>query len=170
MNLDKRITKIAIIYDCFDCKDARALIGEKGYFSHYYHCFSDLSECRFGVLQDVIDSEHPYDNGKNQYDFFLPERYIINSEKQKQYRPYTLMEFTAKFTVGQPIKYRKKGLVGWERYLILNGFRHEQCNDKTITYIYIGCTPYTFDELFEQYEWQEHYTEDFKPFGVEVEE
>ena len=66
MELDKRITKIAIIYDCFDCKDARASIGEKGYFSHYYHCFSDLNECRFGVLQDVIDSEHPYDNGKNQ--------------------------------------------------------------------------------------------------------
>ena len=32
MELDKRITKIAIIYDCFDCKDARASIGEKGYF------------------------------------------------------------------------------------------------------------------------------------------
>ena len=90
MELDKRITKIAIIYNCFDCKDARTSIGEKGYFSHYYHCFSDLSECRFGVLQDVIDGEHPYDNGKNQYDFFLPERYIINSEMGS--RPILILE------------------------------------------------------------------------------
>lgn len=168
MELDKRINKIAIIYNCFDCKDARSSIGEKGYFSHYYHCFSDLSECRFGVLQDVIDGEHPYDNGKNQYDFFLPERYIINSEKQ--FRPYTFMEFTDIFTVGRPIKYRRKGLIGYEMYLILNGYGHEQCNNKTITHIYIGSNPYTIDELFDNYEWQEHYTEDFKPFGVEVKE
>lgn len=168
MELDKRITKIAIIYDCFDCKDARASIGEKGYFSHYYHCFSNLSECRFGVLQDIIDSEHPYDNGKNQYDFFLPERYIINSEKK--YRPYTFMEFTDKFTVGQPIKFRRKGMIGHERYLILNGYEHERDCDQTITYVYIGTIPYTFNELFNNYEWQVHYTEDFEPFGVEVEE
>lgn len=168
MELDKRITKIAIIYDCFDCKDARTSIGEKGYFSHYYHCFSDLSECRFGVLQDVIDGEHPYDNGKNQYDFFLPDRYIINSGKQ--YRPYTFMEFTDIFTVGQPIKFRQKGAVGYERYLILNGYQHEQHEGRTVTYIYIGSQDYTLDALFNDYEWQEHYTEDFKPFGEEVEQ
>ena len=85
---------------------ARTSIGEKGYFSHYYHCFSDLNECRFGVLQDVIDSEHPYDNGKNQYDFFLPERYIINSEKQ--FRPYTLNEFLDKYTVCANIRIRQR--------------------------------------------------------------
>jgi len=168
MELDKRITKIAIIYDCFDCKDARTSIGEKGYFSHYYHCFSDLNECRFGVLQDVIDGEHPYDNGKNQYDFFLPDRYVINSGKQ--YRPYTFMEFTDKFTVGQPIKFRQKGAVGFERYLILNGYQHEQREGRTVTYIYIGSYGYTLDALFNDYEWQEHYTEDFKPFGVGVKE
>lgn len=167
MELDKRIAKIAIIYDCFDCKDARTSIGEKGYFSHYYHCFSDLSECRFGVLQNVIDGEHPYDNGKNQYDFFLPDRYIINSGKQ--YRPYTFMEFTDKFTVGQPIKFRQKGAVGFERYLILNGYQHEQHEGRAVTYIYIGPQGYTLDALFNDYEWQEHYTEDFKPFGVEEE-
>ena len=52
-------------------------------------------------------------------------------------------------------------------YLILNGYRHEQRNNKTITYIYIGSNRYTLDELFNAYEWQEHYTEDFQPFGVE---
>ena len=80
------------------------------------------------------------------------------------------MEFNDTFTVGRPIKYRRKGKVGWERYLILNGYSHVQCDDKTTPYIYIGSTPHTLDELFNAYEWQEHYTEDFKPFGVEVKE
>lgn len=39
----------------------------------------------------------------------------------------------------------------------------------TITYIYIGSQGYTLDALFNDYEWQEHYAEDFKPFGVEEE-
>ena len=77
------------------------------------------------------------------------------------------MEFTDKFTVGQPIKFRKKGMIGHERYLILNGYSHNQLLGETTTDIYIGRGAYTLDELFSKYEWQEHYTEDFEPFGVE---
>ena len=143
MELDKRITKIAIIYDCFDCKDARASIGEKGYFSHYYHCFSDLNECRFGVLQDVIDSEHPYDNGKNQYDFFLPERYIINSEKQ--FRPYTLNGFPTDPNTGKQ-----------------NGD-----NDAIVC---IGGYSFKLTELFTDYEQYDNMKDIWVPCGVEVEE
>ena len=64
------------------------------------------------------------------------------------------MEFTDKFTVGQPIKFRQKGAVGWERYLILNGYQHEQHEGRTVTYIYIGSQGYTLDALFNDYEWQ----------------
>ena len=73
------------------------------------------------------------------------------------------MEFCEKFSIGLPIKFRKKGAVGCERYLILNGYEHEHDEQ----YIYIGHIPYTLNELFRDYEWQEHYTEDFEPFGVE---
>lgn len=102
------------------------------------------------------------------FSFFIPECFV--KPKEKKYRPYTLMEFNDIFTVGRPIKYRRKGDAGWERYLILNGYSHVQRDDKTIPYIYIGSTSHTLDELFNAYEWQEHYTEDFKPFGVEVKE
>ena len=78
------------------------------------------------------------------------------------------MEFNDKFTVGQPIKFRKKGEVGNERYLILNGYSHNEILGETTTDIYIGRGAYTLDELFTKYEWQEHYTEDFEPFGVAV--
>ena len=52
----------------------------------------------------------------------------------------------------------------------MNGYQHEQHEGRTVTYIYRGSQGYTLDALFNDYEWQEHYTEDFKPFGVEVEE
>ena len=54
-----------------------------------------------------------------------------------------------------------------ELYLILLGFRISQCNGKTIPYIYIGYIPFTLTELFDEYEWQETDTGDWKPFGVE---
>lgn len=165
MELDKRINKIAIIYDCFDCKDARTSIGEKGYFSHYYHCFSDLSECRFGVLQDVIDGEHPYDNGKNQYDFFLPERYIINSEKQ--YRPFTLNEFLHIYELGDIVtfrcKYNEHKFAG-----IVTGYETDKEGDKAI--IHIGCYSYLLSVLFTDYERINSEEGEWVPFGIEVEE
>lgn len=86
--------------------------------------------------------------------------------EEKKYRPYTLMEFIDRFTVGRPIKYRSKDEAGREHYLMLLGFWLTTGKDQTIPYISIGNFKYTLQELFEEYEWQEHYTEDFKPFGV----
>lgn len=84
--------------------------------------------------------------------------------KEKKFRPYTLKEFFDKFTVGQPIKFRRKGkLLEW--YLILKPFVGSKRG--AIKYVYIGNAPYTLDELFNDYEWQSPDTEEFKPFGVE---
>ena len=105
-----------------------------------------------------------------QYQFFIPESCLKPKEKEKKYRPYTFMEFCEKFPVGCPIKFRQKGKEGYERYLILNGYRHEQHKGKTNTFVCIGPGGFSLEELFNEYEWQEHYTEDFEPFGVEVEE
>ena len=171
MELDKRIKALSDILTCFDVERAREFLGEKGYFGDLY-CFTDLQrECPYGTLADVFgDSDDVFRRREDNiyYSCFVPECSL--KPKEKQYRPYTFMEFTDKFTVGQPIKFRRKGMVGHERYLILNGYEHERDCDQTITYVYIGPIPYTFNELFNNYEWQEHYTEDFKPFGVEVKE
>ena len=102
------------------------------------------------------------------FSFFIPDSELLpRKPKEKQYRPYTLMEFEDKFHIGLPIKFRKKGEVGNERYLILNGYSNYKLFDEITTDIYIGRGAYTLDELFSKYEWQEHYTEDFEPFGVE---
>ena len=172
MELDKRIKSLSDVLTCFDIEKAKEFLGEKGYFAGDLYCFADLRRVcpPYGTLADVFDDQDDTFQRKEDgiyYPYFVPE--CLLKSKEKQYRPYTFMEFTDIFTVGQPIKFRRKGKVGHERYLILNGYEHERDCDQTITYVYIGPIPYTFNELFNNYEWQEHYTEDFKPFGVEEE-
>ena len=163
MKLDKRIKSIDSIrsfntnnFDCF---------GKVGYFTNFVSNFEDLNYIANGICSFRDGSCFPFYKGDQRFQFFIPESELL--PKEKKYRPYTFQEFCDKFTVGLPIKFRPKGKVGYERYLILNGYEHEQREGQTFTYIYIGPIPYTFDELFRAYEWQEHYTEDFEPFGVE---
>lgn len=177
MKLDKRIENERLIYTPFTTTKPK--LHEKGYFTDDIHSFKNLEhfDCRYGELVEYDNSDYPFPyccesgDGSNTtvdwYAFYIPESSLKREEKEKKYRPYTFMEFNDIFTVGQPIKFRRKGKVGHERYLILNGYEHERDCDQTITYVYIGPIPYTFNELFKNYEWQEHYTEDFQPFGVE---
>ena len=167
MKLDKRIIDRKYIYDCFNADDAREFIGEECFMANDIELFINLDRINVYTLDKIEDGF--YNKEEDEYfDFCLPVRWLKPEEKQKQYRPYTFMEFTNIFTVGQPIKFRKKGEVGNERYLILNGYSHNQLIGETTTDIYIGRGAYTLDELFNKYEWQEHYTEDFQPFGVAV--
>lgn len=170
MKLDKRIENERLIYTPF--ATTKPKLHEKGYFTDNIQSFNNLKNCRYGELINHDNSQYSYccefNGGDAWFAFYIPESSLKREEKQ--FRPYTLMEFNDKFTVGQPIKFRQKGKVGCERYFLLNGYQHEQYNGQTITYIYIGQSGYTLQELFEEYEWQEHYTEDFEPFGVEVEE
>ena len=166
MKLDKRFKVLP--FCCFGAEKCAKYIGQKGYFTNNIDFFKNIDLCIYGTLEEVYgdqaDSFQMRDNRKY-FRYFIPEYFVM--PKEKQYRPYTLMEFTEKFTMGQPIKFRPKGKVGYERFLILNGYEHEQRGEQTFTYIYIGLSGYTLDELFNAYEWQEHYTEDFEPFGVE---
>ena len=172
MKLDKRIENERLIYTPFTTNKPK--LHEKGYFTDDITSFIDLKNCRYGELINHDDNHYSYCcefNGGDTiawFAFYIPESSLKQKEKQKQFRPYTLMEFNDKFTVGQPIKFRKKGEVGNERYLILNGYSHNEILGETTTDIYIGRGAYTLDELFTKYEWQEHYTEDFEPFGVAV--
>ena len=166
MKLDSRIKSLSDILTCFDIEKAKEFIGQKGYFAGDLCNFNDIKlYCPYGILERVIeDTDDAFQDRGILYPFFVPECYLMPAGKK--YRPYTLMEFNDKFTVGRPIKYRSKDEAGREHYLMLLGFWLASDKDQTIPYISIGNFKYTLQELFEEYEWQEHYTEDFKPFGV----
>lgn len=172
MKLDKRVKENALIGHYFNAEVLKQYIGKECYFTDSLEDFSDLTDSLKGVLKAVgpdaeecylVESEINGQPADLHYTFCLPAEFV----EEKKYRPYTIKEFSDKFTVGFPIKFRQKGAVGYERYLILAGYWPEQRNGQILTHIYIGANPYTLDELFNAYEWQEHCTEDFKPFGVE---
>ena len=176
MKLDKRIRR-EDIFDCFNAEKAEKYIGERGYFSNNLCDFSDLVNNRpkngtleFGTLGKIhndLDSPYYMKENVTVNGFFIPESVLKPKPKEKQYRALTIDEFKDKFHIGQPISFRKKGEVGNERYLILNGYSNCKLFDEITTDIYIGRGAYTLDELFNKYEWQASDTEDFQPFGVE---
>ena len=160
MELDKRIINGKRPLTCFDIEEAEKYIGKLCYMCDEYNLFYQLNLIEPAILMGVEDCEIPFHNGQDkQAEFCLPCEWIT-----KKYRPYTIDEFYERFSMGQPIRYRRKGDV-LVRCLILNRYADSE-RDAEGT-IYIGDIPYTLDELFSKYEWQEHYTEDFKPFGVE---
>lgn len=167
MKLDSRIKALSDILTCFDTERAEQFIGQKGYFADYHCAFTDLSDRDVGLLTEIRDHDYSFHKDENGGYFwlFLPESCL--KPKEKKFRPFTLEEFKDKFTIGRPIKFRKKDDFGNERYLILNGYVKVQLHDGTGHFVHIGSTPYTLDELFNEYEWQSHYTEDYQPFGVE---
>lgn len=176
MKLDKRVKENALIGHCFNSEELKRYIGQVCYFVDALEDFSDLINPFEGVLKAVSPddvfcyvAEAKVNGGPAEfsYAFCLPAVFVEEKPEEKKYRPYTLMEFIDKFTVGRPIKYRSKDEAGREHYLMLLGFWLTTGKDQTIPYISIGNFKYTLQELFEEYEWQEHYTEDFKPFGVE---
>lgn len=174
MKLDDRIMDGKKPLNCFDTEEAESYVGKECYFSDDMFPFANMSDktnrdlIYKGILLKVwTDGSDPYATDLQRfYTYCLPCEWVTESE-EKKLRPYTFMEFQDKFTVGRPIKFREKGKLGCERYLILNGYWHEMRNGLVTTYIYIGPHSYSLDELFNCYEWQEHYTSDFQPFGVE---
>lgn len=166
MELDARIRSLDDVLTCFNIEKAKQFIGQMGYFAGDLYCFSDIEQlCPYDKLVNVFDQDDAFYRGDITFPFFIPECFLKPAEKT--YRPFTLSEFTEKFPVGQPIKFRQKRAVGYERYLILNGYQHEQAEGRLITYIYMGSQGYTLDALFMDYEWQEADTGDWMPFGVE---
>lgn len=167
--LDPRIKDRKYIFDCFNADEAKKYIGKKCYMTDYFERFEDVESTAKCILHKIEDSG-PFVEGNFRFSYCLPFEFVApkeNTPKEKKFRPYTLMEFEDKFHIGLPINFRKKGAEGHEKCLILNGYSHHQYEGETITYIYIGSNPYTLDELFKDYEFQTHYTEDFEPFGVE---
>lgn len=159
MNLDKRIINGKRPLTCFDTEEAKKYIGKLCYMCDEYNLFYKLNLIEPTILKGVEDCEIPFHYGSDyQAEFCLPCDWVT-----KEYRPYTINEFYEMFQMGEPIRYRRKGDV-LVRCLILNRYADSEGT------VYIGNILYTLDELFNRYELYEDYTEDFKPFGVEVTE
>ena len=166
MRVDNRFKVLP--YCCFNADLCDEYLGHNGYFGNDIEDFKCMDLCKYGTLEKIYcDQAEPFQMKEDRKDYkhFIPEFFVI--QKEKEFRPYTLEEFSEKFTIGRPVKFRKKGDVKSEQLLILNGYRNGLYNDQMVTWIYFGPFAYTLVELFEDFEWQAYYNEDFEPFGVE---
>lgn len=165
ITLDKRIKGKNAIYDCFDVKLAKEYIGKYGYFTHYMFGFANLDtdDIKYSKLTEVDhhDAYYPYVNadGKS-FALFLPEDFV--ETKVKALRPYTIEEFQKIFTLGSPIKFRRKEDKEHPYNLIFLGYvwRNGQIA------VEIGQGKYCLDDLFNDYEWFNEYKDEYTPFGV----
>ena len=169
MELDKRIKDISTIqtilrYDV-NC------IGCKGYFFDEFVDTQDLSQCRYGELENIITDnndlcfkEKPQNGNTFFYRFFLPEADLKPIEKK--YRAYTLAEWIDQHEIGEVIhcrnEHKQEFHVMYTGYVIDNG---EDIQDiRTTGRIMLINMGYLLQELFERYEICVN--GEWRPFGV----
>lgn len=173
MKLDSRILKGKKPLTCFDIEIAKQFIGKKGYFSHYIDNYADLKlNTVLGTLGGTGDTFHEsfcyteetFDN--YYYEFFLPEEWV--KEPEKKYRPYTLEEFLAIFSMGNRIDFKGKGCCDEVKVAMFTGYITdvERIDDKTpgAVELMLGCFHYSLFSLFEDFEL--FYNGEWQPFGV----
>ena len=174
--LDKRIIKVTDIKTPFseDFEELSNYIGFNAYGADDVNHFHNLEACFFGALKRVdddsnysfvIDSGRPGDT--------MPFRYMIlekdlepKEKKEKKYRPFTLEEFQQFFTIGQPIKFRRKAYRELIHNVMFIGYREDNMG----LIVLLGNASYFLEELFEEYEYFFENGKTWVLFGVEVEE
>lgn len=166
MELDKRIMGKRPL-DCVDSETAKEFIGEKGYFANCIQAFQDLESTDYQLVYATlkeVDSQRVIaftDDFDGESSYFLPEEWVM---PKKKWRAYTIAEFQETFTVGRAVRLRRKDTPTKEHLLAFGGYY--TLHDGRVSILF-GIHLYTLEELFEQYEWQEFYTDEYRPFGIE---
>lgn len=162
MQLDKRIEKLSDILTCFDIQKAGQFLGHEGYFADVNSSYQSLDNKAYGILTEIKDAAYPFKMNNNDYwRFFIPE--IRLKPVEKKYRPCTLDEFG--LNIGDLIKFRRKCDNDFEVCTMYMGYR--KYGDVKVL---LGEWFYSFEELFNEYEWFDKDSNTWEPFGVEVEE
>lgn len=174
--LDKRIQKVTDIKTPFseDFEELSNYIGFNVYGADDVNHFHNLEACFFGALKYVYndDSNYPFVITSGRPGDTMPFRYMIlekdleSQAKEKKYRPFTLEEFQQFFTIGQPIKFRRKAYRELIHNVMFIGYREDNMG----LIVLLGNAAYSLEELFEQYEYFFENEKTWVLFGVEVEE
>ena len=160
MKLDKRIKSKLDILTCFDIEEAKQFIGQKGYFSDFIENYQNLA-CRcYGTLIEIKDGTYTFecDAAAQYWRYFIPESELL--PKEKKFRPCTLDDFG--LNIGDLIKFRRKDNHNYEICTMYMGYLKY---DGTVKVLLGQC--YSFEELFNEYEWFDRDSNTWEMFGAE---
>ena len=163
---DKRIIDPSTIQSFKQYDDK--YVGVSGYFSDNLCRFQCLKSCCKGILTSISNEDCVGDfifvNDSIGYRYFLPES-LLNEEKPKKYRAFSLEEFLNTFKIGDVITYRAKGSNRIEHHLF-TGYVSEVDVDNIpgIAKIMLG-NPFGLGYLFTN-DYELFLNGKWQPFGV----
>ena len=174
MELDKRILSDKKPLTCLDAEQAKLFIGKECYFSDFackYEKIEDIEKAdSINYGKDVLTyvnaggQELSFVNSKKTtFRYCLPVEWVEEKQQEFKWRAYTIAEFQETFTVGRAVRFRRKDEPTKEHLLVFGGYYTLYNGQVSILF---GIHFYTLEELFEQYEWQEFYTDEYRPFGI----
>lgn len=163
MELDSRIKEGKKPLTCFDLKEAKQFLGEKGYFSDFFSKYAHISNMKEDVLQS-LDEHHDeaFLSTCNKWEFFLPSEWV--KEPEKKYRPYTVMEFIKEYPLGSHLHFRPKDKL-IEMHRLIDGYN--DCLNGAGTLFMCGAM-YSMSELYDNYDIFKD--GEWVPFGIEFKE
>lgn len=175
MEFDKRILAGKKPLTCLDAEQAKLFIGKECYFSDFaskYEKIEDIEKAinHVNYSKDVLTYVNAggqecafTDSKRNNFRYCLPVEWTEEKQVELKWRAYTIAEFQDTFTIGRAVRFRRKDEPNKEHLLAFNGY-YTLHDGKVV--VLLGIHFYTLEELFKQYEWQEFYTEDYRPFGI----
>ena len=159
MKLDGRIINPLEIYSPVNAVLAKVYIGQNGIFSNDSQDFENLKNAELRVLTDLELREgytKRFCSDGFWYEYFLP---LANVENKK-YIPCTLDNFG--LNIGDLIRFRRKDDY-IEIYTMYMGYMKTNGTVKVM----LGNTYYSFEVLFNEYEWFDKDSNTWEVFGVE---
>lgn len=176
MKLDSRINKRFGPLTCFQTDEAKAFLGQHGYFTDSISTFENLDTPVFSTLTRVgrnkTDDRCFHDIEGLSWAFFLPEAWV-SCESGKKFRAYSLKEFTERHIIGEVVIFRKKGEVT-EYHWQYSGFETHPDLVEAMPgngVIFLGPKCFRLSALFNDYEmlvWDTDNPDEkvWQPFGV----
>jgi len=163
LKLDKRIPNQNCIFTCFDTDCAEQYIGKQGYFTSCYSNFANINNLLKGRLTEIDESlvsgKYYADTGEKYYSFFLPKDYL--KPEERVFRPCTIDDFG--LHIGDLIRFRRKDDHNFEICTMYMGYIKTNGTVK----ILLGQCYYSFEVLFNDYEWYDNDSHTWEIFGVE---
>jgi hypothetical protein len=173
MKLDERINKLSDILTCVDIEEAKQFIGQKGYFSDCIRNFDDLSVKTADVLSDVYDYDMTPDmtfmaEDDTHWRYFIPECRLKPKEKKYVQFQTTHDLGDANLHLGNIINFVNTKFLDVVHRAVINEVTYDD-NTKELIDITLGSTTYSFESLFNDYQFLDSNGK-WVPFGKKVEE
>ena len=170
MKLDSRIKKLSDILTCVDVEEAKQFINQMGYYADNINLFDNLDERLYGALDGITTDDQPFraHGGVSYWKYFIPECRL--KPKETKYVPFKTTHDLAEahLHLGCVINFVNTKFLDVVHRAVINEVTYDD-NTKELIDITLGNTTYSFESLFNDYQFLDSNGK-WVPFDKKVEE